>query len=111
MKLTRYHQPEEFRKGQKETGDASPHVLPIPWNPPDWIPPWLSDACATRREYTYIWAFLVAQLVTNLPAMQETPFNSWARKICWRRVRLKEETDRTGSILKAELNLGLNCGL
>ena len=54
MKLTSHHQPGEFRKGQKETGDAGPQVLPIPWNPPDWIPSWLSDACVTRREHIYI---------------------------------------------------------
>ena len=35
------------------------------------------------------WAFLVAQLVKNSPAMQETPiFNFWARMIHWRRDRL-----------------------
>ena len=33
-------------------------------------------------------ASLIAQLVKNLPAMQETQFNSWVRKICWRRDRL-----------------------
>ena len=31
---------------------------------------------------------LVAQLVKNLPAMQETRFDSWVRKIPWRRDRL-----------------------
>ena len=31
---------------------------------------------------------LIAQLVKNPPAMQETQFNSWVRKICWRRERL-----------------------
>ena len=30
-------------------------------------------------------ASLVAQLVKNPPAMQETGFNSWIRKIPWRR--------------------------
>ena len=30
---------------------------------------------------------------------------------CGCRVRLKEETDRTGSILKAGVHLGLDCGL
>ena len=30
----------------------------------------------------------IAQLVKNLPAMQETQFDSWARKIPWRRHRL-----------------------
>ena len=28
MELTSYHQSEDFGKGQKETGDASPYVLP-----------------------------------------------------------------------------------
>ena len=31
---------------------------------------------------------LVAQLVKNLPAMQETRFNYWVRKVAWRRNRL-----------------------
>ena len=31
---------------------------------------------------------MTAQLVKNLPAMQETPFDSWVRKIPWRRDRL-----------------------
>ena len=40
-------------------------------------------------EYTGVWASLIAQLVKNLPAMQETPvFDSWVGKICWRRDRL-----------------------
>ena len=34
------------------------------------------------------WPSLIAQLVKNLPAMQETRFNSWVRKILWRRDRL-----------------------
>ena len=33
-------------------------------------------------------ASLITQLVRNLPAMQETQFNSWIRKIPWRRDRL-----------------------
>ena len=33
-------------------------------------------------------ASLVAQLVKNLPAMQETPVDSWVGKIRWRRDRL-----------------------
>ena len=33
-------------------------------------------------------ASLVAQLVKNPPAMQETLFDSWVRKIFWRRDRL-----------------------
>ena len=30
----------------------------------------------------------IAQLVKNPPSMQETLFNSWVGKICWRRDRL-----------------------
>ena len=33
----------------------------------------------------YSWASLVAQMVKNLPAMQETRFDSWVGKIHWRR--------------------------
>ena len=33
----------------------------------------------------YSWASLVAQLVKNLPAMQETWINPWVWKILWRR--------------------------
>ena len=32
-----------------------------------------------------IWASLIAQLVKNLPAMQETRFDSWVGKFLWRR--------------------------
>ena len=38
--------------------------------------------------YVYTWASLVAQLVKNLSAMQETPGQSWVRKFPWRRARL-----------------------
>ena len=31
---------------------------------------------------------LIAQLVKNSPAIQETPFNSWVGKVLWRRDRL-----------------------
>ena len=34
------------------------------------------------------WASLIAQLIKNLPAMQETQFNSWVGKIHWQRDRL-----------------------
>ena len=33
-------------------------------------------------------ASLIAQLVKNPPAMQETLVGSWVGKICWRRDRL-----------------------
>ena len=38
--------------------------------------------------YAISWASLIAQLVKNLPAMQETRFDSWVRKIPWTRDRL-----------------------
>ena len=44
--------------------------------------------------------FLIAQLVKKLPAMQETLFDSWVRKICWRRDRLP-----------TPVFLGFPCGL
>ena len=37
------------------------------------------------RIVTLKWASLIAQLAKNLPAMQETQFNSWVGKIPWRR--------------------------
>ena len=35
-----------------------------------------------------MWTSLIAQLVKSTPAMKETRFNSWVRKIHWRRDRL-----------------------
>ena len=35
--------------------------------------------------FRYSWASLVAQLVKDLPAVQETGFNLWVGKIPWRR--------------------------
>ena len=41
-------------------------------------------------EYVFLsmWASLVAQLVKNLPVMQETPVLFWVRKFPWRRDKL-----------------------
>ena len=36
----------------------------------------------------YSWAYLVAQLIKNPPAVQEILVKSWVRKIHWRRDRL-----------------------
>ena len=51
----------------------------------------------------------MAQSVKYLPEKQET----WAQSLGWENPleKVKEETDRTGSILKAGLHLGLDCGL
>jgi len=35
--------------------------------------------------FQYSWAYLVAQMVKNLPVMQESRFNPWGGKIPWRR--------------------------
>ena len=52
---------------------------------PGLIPDWgRSPGEGIGYPFQYSWAFLVAQLVKNLPAMQET----WVRKIPWRRERL-----------------------
>ena len=40
---------------------------------------------STLLAYKNKWASLVAQLVKNPPAMQETQFDSWVQKIRWRR--------------------------
>ena len=50
--------------------------------------------------HTHMYVYtLVAQLVKNLPAVQETQFDSWVRKIRWRRDRLP-----------TPIFLGFNCG-
>ena len=49
MELTSYHQPEEFRKGQKEREDTSPQVPPTSQKASHWNPSWLSNAHATRK--------------------------------------------------------------
>ena len=47
-----------------------------------------SQSSYSRLKYPEKTTALVAQLVKNPPAMQETQFNSWAGKIRWRRDRL-----------------------
>ena len=45
----------------------------------------------------YSWAFFVAQLVKNLPAVQERPgFDPWVGKIPWRRKMLPTPVFRPG---------------
>ena len=39
-------------------------------------------------EFSIQLASLIAQLVKNLPTMQETSVQIWVRKICWKRDRL-----------------------
>ena len=50
VELRSYHQPEEFRKGQKEREGSSPYVLPMSQNPLRWNPSWLSEAQLTRKD-------------------------------------------------------------
>ena len=47
------------------------------------VGPNISIICPVKNYLT--WASLIAQLVKNPPAMQETPFDSWVGKISWRR--------------------------
>jgi len=44
--------------------------------------------CLIWSLFPILWASLVAHMVKNLPAMQETRFDPWVRKILWRRERL-----------------------
>ena len=51
---------------------------------------WTNVTVWKGRKYNFatraLWGCsLVAQLGKNLPAIQETQFDSWVRKICWRR--------------------------
>ena len=49
----------------------------------------ISKNIITIKLYFRHRAFLIAQLIKNLPAVQKTPpFDSWVRKIRWRRDRL-----------------------
>ena len=41
-----------------------------------------------RMSEVTVWASLIAQLAKNPPAIQRHRFDSWVRKICWRRDRL-----------------------
>ena len=56
---------------------------------PSWIPG-LGRSAGDRIGYPlqYSWTSLVAQLIKNPPAMQDSQFDSWVRNICWRRDRL-----------------------
>ena len=56
---------------------------------PSWIPGsgrYAGEGIGYPLQYS--WAFLVAQLAKNLPAMWETWADPWVRKIPWRKKRL-----------------------
>ena len=53
-------------------------------SPPTWFHPFFLQTAPSP----IVQASLIAQLVKNQPAMQETLFDSWAEKIPWRRHRL-----------------------
>ena len=77
-------------------------LLAIPWTAAYQAPPpmgfsrpehWSRVPLPSPREgicypLQYSWASLVAQLIKNQPAMQETWVWSWVRKIPWRKERL-----------------------
>ena len=56
-------------------------------NAKTWFNSWVRKIPGKGRGYMlqYSWASLVAQMVKNLPEMQETWIQSWDRKIHWRR--------------------------
>ena len=60
-------------------------------------PLWDSESDKTSNKHLLIivvvqqlWASLVAQMVKNLPAMWDIPFDSWVGKISWTRDRLQD---------------------
>ena len=52
---------------------------------PGWAPCFMKQLPTSYLFYTWWWAFLVAQLVMNLPAMQET----WVQSLSWEDPREK----------------------
>ena len=46
---------------------------------------WTNWNCDYSSSFIILWASLVAQTIKNLPAVQETGFDSWVGKIPWRR--------------------------
>ena len=66
MELTSYHEQEEFRKGQKDRGDASSYVLPTSQNPSHWNPSWLSDTPLGRTLSQNDWPETIQKLTPLL---------------------------------------------
>ena len=65
---------------------SAAHILKLEQYREDY--PLHKDDRHIREVFHILGSSFVAQLVKNLPAMQETPFDSWVRKICWKRDRL-----------------------
>ena len=90
VELTGYHQPEVFRKGQKERGDTSPCVLPTSQNHPFWHPSCLTDALATRKDTNKTWdcepcgrVVLLGSLTLLLSSLEPLPNKvSWFVSTC-----------------------------
>ena len=80
--LTSYRQPEEFGKGQKERGDASPYVLPTSQNPSHRNPSWLSDARATRKDPESQWLSRDNPETSPIPIKPETA-SHMAKQFSW----------------------------
>ena len=90
-----------FTKNFPETGKGDGGAIDTVWGFPDSSvgkestcnagnPGSIPKICQRRKGYPlqYSWASLVAQLVKNSTAMQETGFIPWVGKITWRRERL-----------------------
>ena len=75
----------------------------------------MTEQLSKKKKKAFAGASLMAQWVKNPPAMQETQETQvrslGGEDLLEEEMAMKEETDRTGSILKAGLHLGLDCGL
>ena len=65
----------------------------------DQIRKWIWSTWYTGGTHGYYWAFLVAQMVMNLPAVQET----WARSLGWGEDPLEKGMATNSSILAWEI--------
>ena len=77
-----------LRTGNGSSGDVTEcsELSPLAQQPLLYI---ISLHPVTRKWILFsLWSSLTAQLVKNPPAKQETQFDSWVRKIHWRRDRL-----------------------
>ena len=80
--LTSYHQPEEFRKDQKERGASNPCVPPTSQNPSGWNSSWLSDASTTRKDRGSEW-LARDNSETNLITIKFETVSHVAEKCSW----------------------------
>ena len=73
--LISHHQPEEFKKGQKETT-----YVPTTSQNPCWHPSWLNKACTTRKDSELEW-LAKDNLETNLITIKPETAESHGRAV------------------------------